>query len=191
MRPSYTPISPSRLDSSKELRSACQLHDFLVEHQTEADGRVNYGKPFSYAWIRAHWRSDGDVLKSPKVRTLERHMALLKKHGMVQVQRIPWGGGMKVRVVGSVKWKPQEPTQAQLSLFPPAEIVLITSIKPVENLSKQNSYTAKNGGMERSLNRQIWRFKEVKKQTKEKYRRKACPSARGSPMQQLTENCSG
>lgn len=126
----YVAIQPARIEDRKKLGPASYLHDFLVDHQTDPEGNVNYGKAFGYAWIRARWK------EAPTIRTMKRYMRRLKAAGCVWVQQQPWGGGMRVRVLGSAKW----PTQpAQLALFPPPEPLSINSGKAVGKLSKPKS----------------------------------------------------
>ncbi len=123
----YVAVSPLRIEDKKRLGPAIYLHEFLVDHQTDAEGNVNYGKPFCYAWIRAHWQ------QAPMTRTLKRHMARLKSSGHVWVKAAGFGQGMRVRVLGSAKW-PQQPPQ--MSLFPPPDPVSIASAKAVEKQLK-------------------------------------------------------
>jgi hypothetical protein len=89
----YVPIDTSRIEQKKKLGTASYLHDFLVDHQTDAEGKVNYGKPFGYRWIRSRWEG------APSVPTLKRHMARLRKNGFVAVRVLGFGGGMVVTVI--------------------------------------------------------------------------------------------
>lgn len=123
----YVAIAPGRIDERKTIGPASYLHDFLVDHQTDAEGNVNYGKAISYAWILARWE------KAPAVRTLHRHMARLKAAGRVWVRQLPFRQGMRIRVLGSAKWAPKA---RQIPLFPAAEPLSISSGKAVENLLK-------------------------------------------------------
>ncbi|MGH9747680.1 MAG: hypothetical protein ACRD59_16415, partial [Candidatus Acidiferrales bacterium] len=147
----YVAIAPDRIEDRKKLGPASYLHDFLVDHQTDAEGNVNYGKPFGYAWIRSRWPD------APPIRTLKRHMARLKDAGCVWTGTLGWGQGMRVRVLGSAKW-PQAP--AQMALFPPPEAVSISSGKAVSNLSKPDYGT---GPKVAPLWGQKWPRNEVKK----------------------------
>lgn|SRR5487761_179160 len=109
----YVAIAPDRIEQRQKLGAASYLHDFLVDHQTDAGGKVNYGKPFSYAWIRAHWAN------APPIRTLKWQMAKLKNLGHVRKRRAPFGG-MIVTMLGSVKWSQVEaPPATQIPLFAP------------------------------------------------------------------------
>src|SRR5579864_6806939 len=106
----YVAIRPSRTAQKKQIGPASYLHDFLVDHQTDASGNVNYGKPISYRWIRAKWLGD-----APPLRSLKRHMARLKESGNVWVKKLPFHEGMVVRVLNSAKWAAKP---AQIPLFP-------------------------------------------------------------------------
>jgi hypothetical protein len=130
----YTPVQPARKEQQKKLGRASYLEDFLIEFQTDAGGRVNYGKPFGYAWIRARW------LNAPSIPTLKRYMARLKRAGRLRVSVLGFGGGMIVRLIGSAKWQNVPALQPeQISLFG-AKIRAIACgkavEKPVEKLSK-------------------------------------------------------
>lgn len=122
----YVAIAPGRIEDHQKLGPASYLHDFLVDHQTDAAGKVNYGRAISYAWIRAHWKD------APTKRTLVRYMNRLKASSLVAVRRLPRYRGMTVRVLGSVKW----PGQRQLPLFPPLSI---SSGKAVRKLLNQGN----------------------------------------------------
>ena len=123
----YVAIAPTRIDDRKAIGPASYLHEFLVDHQTDAEGHVNYRRPISYAWIRSKWQY------APPLRTLKRHMARLKTTGDVFVRVLPFGQGMKVRVIGSAKW-PQQPAQA--SLFPQVVPVPISGMKRQRSCGK-------------------------------------------------------
>lgn len=138
----YVAVSRDRIEARSRIGSAIYLHEFLTDHQTSADGWVNYGREFGYAWIQAHW------LAAPPIRTLQRHMARLKAARLVQVRRTALGG-MRVRLLGSAKFATAIPTPAvQLSLL--GADVKSMRRKAVEKLSKTSEYpdsnTAKNGG---------------------------------------------
>jgi hypothetical protein len=113
-------IQPGRIEHKKEIGLASYLHDFLVDHQTDREGNVHYGKPIGYAWILSQW--PGPKLKRPGLRTLKRHLATLKQLGLVSVRALPFGQGMIVRIIGSAKWSPEPAIvtapDPQLSLFP-------------------------------------------------------------------------
>jgi len=161
----YVAIQPTRLGDRKKLKTASYLHDFLVDHQTDASGRVNYGRPFGYAWIRANWPGNPD--DRPPARTLQRHMATLKSHGLVEVRVLGFGAGMMVRLIGSAKWQQEAAAPAQqIPLFVPPP-VSIRSEKPVE---KQRNSTVSQYHKPPSLavvGRQTWGRKEVKNLTEE------------------------
>lgn len=138
----YVAVSRDRIEARSRIGSAIYLHEFLTDHQTSADGWVNYGREFGYAWIQAHW------LAAPKERTLQRHMARLKAAGFVEVRRMI-RGGMRVRLLGSAKFSAAiSPPAVQLSLLG-ADVRSMRG-KAVEKLSKSREYpdsnTAKNGG---------------------------------------------
>jgi|ERR1700675_2605238 len=130
----YVAIRPDRIERKKEIGPASYLHDFLVDHQTDAEGNVNYGKPFGYAWIRAKWPG----VKPPPIRTLKRHMARLKKYGQIWTRAMPLGRGMIVRVLNSAKWAPQAERARQMSLYAP-EPVSISSGKGVDKPLKSGA----------------------------------------------------
>jgi hypothetical protein len=113
----YVAIQPGRIEHKKEIGAASYLHDFLVDHQTDREGNVNYGKPFGYAWIRSRWPG-----RPPCLRSLKYNMATLKQLGLVSIRMMPLNQGMCVRVVGSAKWSPQPAIvtapDPQFSLFP-------------------------------------------------------------------------
>jgi len=139
----YVAVSPDRREQHRAIGKAHALHDFLVDHQTDADGRVWYGKVISYAWIRSKW------LTAPSERTLERHMARLKACGLVHVRSLPKQYGMRVTVLRSAKW-PQP--QAQIPLFPAAEILSITRGIAAGKQRNSSGKVARNGtaGADRS-----------------------------------------
>ncbi|MFZ1005262.1 MAG: hypothetical protein WAN65_00390, partial [Candidatus Sulfotelmatobacter sp.] len=112
------------------IKTAAHLEDVLTDLQCDASGRVNYGRPFGYAWLLAHWPGNPD--ERPCVRTLKYHMAKLKRAGIVQVKVVGFGGGMIVRLLRSAKWQGERPTPAeQLSLLLP-RVAPIRTGKPVE-----------------------------------------------------------
>lgn len=152
----YVALAPERIEKHREIGKALALHEFLVDHQTDPDGRVHYGKAISYSWIRSKWRN------APSERTLVRHMARLKKAGLVSVACLPWAQGMILRLIGSAKWQERA---AQLPLFPQAEILLINRGKNVGKLSNSGATAAPEVA---SLRRHNWRLKEVKNLREEK-----------------------
>lgn len=118
----YIAIGPGRVDQKhvEGMGKAVYLHDFLVDHQTDADGRVNYGKPIWYGWIQRQFPGS-------KRRTLQRWMARLIDGGYIAYHDCG-PRGFTVRILNQKKW----PTAGQLPLFPPAQPVCITSGKVVE-----------------------------------------------------------
>lgn len=115
----YVAVQPERAGKWDTIKTASHLHDVLTDLQTDASGRVNYGRAFGYAWLLAHWPGNPD--DRPCVRTLKYHMAKLKRAGLVEVRAVGFGGGMTVRLIGSAKWQTARPAPAvQLSLLLPA-----------------------------------------------------------------------
>jgi hypothetical protein len=108
-----------------ELGRAIELWIFLVRHQTSADGRVHYGQEIGYAWIRARWPGNPD--HRPSFRTLDRQMSELKLRRLVEVDR-DWMGGMRVRVLGSVKFGAVAKPALQLALLG-ARVVPMRAVK--------------------------------------------------------------
>lgn len=142
----FIAVSQQRIEQKAGLGAAIYLHEFLTDHQTSADGWVFYGKEFGYAWIRARW------LAAPPLRTLKRHMAKLKELRLVEVHRM-LRGGMRVRLLQSVKFaSPVPPPAVQLPLFL-RSVATIRGRRPVENPvdkpvempERADSYSAKNG----------------------------------------------
>lgn len=164
----FVAIPPSRIGDRKKLKTASYLHDFLVDHQTDATGMVHYGRPISYAWVRAHWPGNPD--ERPPVRTLQRHMAALKRAGTVHVRVLGFGAGMVVRVLGSAKWQnvvPVPPQQLSLFAAPPIQISECPVENPVKKQRKSSvsqNHTPPNMAV---VGRQMWRRKEVKNKAEE------------------------
>jgi hypothetical protein len=77
------------------------LFDFLVERQTDPEGRVNYGHPITYGWMRK------EIPNCPPRRTLERRMAILRQHHYVEVLIAENFQGMIVRICRPKKWARQ------------------------------------------------------------------------------------
>lgn len=138
----YVAVQPDRAARWKGLRSAFALHDLLTDLQCDASGRVNYGRAFGYAWLRARWPGNPD--HRPCIRTLKYHMAKLKGAGLVDVRVVGFGGGMVVRLLGSAKWQNERPLPAeQIPLFAPRVAQIRGRMpvdkpveKPVEKLRK-------------------------------------------------------
>jgi hypothetical protein len=125
----YVAIAPGRADGKhiSAMGTAVFLHDFLIDHQTDADGRVHYGSLVSYEWIRARFKN------CPPRRTLERWMARLLVAGYIEIEH---GEGFqrRIRILNQKKF----PAPAQRSLFPLPVPVPIRGggkavEKPVEN----------------------------------------------------------
>jgi len=171
----YVAIAPNRIEDRKAVGPAWSLHEFLVNHQTDARGNVNYGKPFGYEWILARWP------EAPAVRSLKRHMARLKANGNVVVIVLPMGQGMIVRVLKSAKWAPQNPpAKPQLPLFPPAGIVSISCAKAREKAVENGAHHGAKSG---PIGGQKWPRKEVKKLREEKTYGEPLAVARSSPVE--------
>lgn len=162
----YVAVSPERTGDYSRLSKASYLHEFLVNHQTDASGMVNYGRPVGYAWIRAHW--DGNPDERPSPRTLKRHMAVLKKTGKVHVRVLGFGVGMIIRLLGSVKWsRPAEPPAEQIPMF----VKLPREIRTGKSCGKSEFSTVSHYHMGPNMalvGGQKWPRKEVKKYIKEK-----------------------
>ena len=164
----YVAVQPERAGKWDTIKTASHLHDVLTDLQTDASGRVNYGRAFGYAWLLAHWPGNPD--DRPTVRTLIRHMAKLKRAGLVEVHHIGFrgfNGGMTVRLIGSAKWQTARPAPAvQLSLLLPA--VATMKGKPVEKQRKSGLESELPVSDTSVLNRVTdLSSKEVKKQAKE------------------------
>jgi hypothetical protein len=115
----YVAVHPERAAKWDAIKTASHLHDVLTDNQTDAGGRVNYGRPIGYAWLLSRWPGNPD--DRPTVRTLKRHMAKLKREGLAEVRVLGFGGGMVVRLLGSAKWQEERPAPAvQLPLLLPA-----------------------------------------------------------------------
>jgi hypothetical protein len=152
----YVAVQPARIEQQKKLGPASYLHDFLVDHQTDAAGNVNYGKPFGYAWVRARW------LNAPTIRTLQRHMARLKRSGLIRVRVLGFGGGMMVRVIGSAKWQAAAPAPAeQIQMFG-AKVLAIASGKACGKVVDSDCVPDSHDDRSVVHGRHICRRKEVK-----------------------------
>ena len=98
----YVAIQPARIEARERLGPASYLHDFLVDHQTDAAGNVNYGKPFGYAWIRSRW------LQCSAATHAEAAHGAAAAAGRDCIEVMGFGAGMKVKIVNSAKWaRPQ------------------------------------------------------------------------------------
>lgn len=174
----YVAVAPGRIEDRKQIGPASYLHDFLVDHQTDAEGNVRYGKAISYAWIRSKWAA------APPLRTLKRHMGRLKGAGCVQITRLPFHDGMLVRVVGSAKWAPEA---AQMRLFPLAEPVSISgnrSGKAVSKLSNSPAVAQKSGATFGTAAVPLLALKSSKNIREEKFYGEPLAVARSSPVEE-------
>jgi hypothetical protein len=106
------------------------LHDFLIDHQTNEEGRVHYGRLITYAWISERFEN------APPLRTLQRWMARLRDRGYIECVAVSSQHGMRVRVLNQKKW-PAKPMQP--SLFPPPEPVQFSSGKVGEKAVEKPS----------------------------------------------------
>jgi len=162
----YVAVQPTRIGDHRKLGKASYLLDFLTDHQTDAEGRVNYGRPFGYAWIRANWHGNPD--DRPAERTLKRHMAILKRGGQVEIRVLGFGNGMMVRVVGSAKWQREIPPPAeQIPMF----VQLPVEIRTRKTCGKPDFSTVSHyhrGPKVALVGGQKWPRKEVKKYNEEK-----------------------
>src|SRR5579871_3124623 len=169
----YVAVSPDRREQHRAIGKAHALHDFLIDHQTDASGLVWYGRVISYAWIRSKW------LTAPSERTLERHMARLKAAGLVRVQALPMQFGMRVTVLQSAKWP--EPKR-QMDLFPAADVLSITRGKAVGKRWGTTEKVASNGSNPATKVaapcRQKWRRKAVRSTEKKQTRASSLTLAR-------------
>lgn len=167
----YVAIAPDRKELRKLVGPAWALHEFLVDKQTHEDGRVNYGKAIGYAWIRAKWAD------CPPLRSVKRHMARLKAVGLVWTQQLPFGEGMKVRVLQSAKWAPQA---SQLPLFEQPNLLSITSGKAVGMLRESTSLIGPKVAPQRC---QKWHRNEVKNLREETNNSNTVAESRSSPVE--------
>jgi hypothetical protein len=167
----YVAVQPERAGKWDAIRTASHLHDVLIDLQTDASGRVNYGRPFGYAWLLAHWPGNPD--DRPCVRTLKRHMAKLKRAGLAEIRQVGirgHGGGMTVRLIGSAKWQTPRPAPAvQLSLLLPAVAAMKGQPveKPVQKQPKSTASRVPLGTDVSPTGGQICPHKEVKNLTEE------------------------
>jgi len=80
------------------------LFDYLVSRQTDPEGRVNYGRPITYAKIAR------EVPNCPSERTLRRYLRKLRRYPYIEVQPVRIRGinkGMIVRILHPKKWANQ------------------------------------------------------------------------------------
>ncbi len=162
----FVAIHPDR-PAQWRLGSATALHDLLTHNQTDASGRVFYGHEISYAWILSRWPGNPD--ERPVIRTLKRHMAKLKRAGLVTVRVVGMGHGMIVTLLGSAKWAGEAPAPAiQLPLYSP-RAVPISIRKTVDKLVEKQRKSTATRGTDVSLSRgQMCPRKEVRSKPEEK-----------------------
>lgn len=168
----YVALQPDRAAQWKKLRSALALHEVLTDLQCDPSGRVNYGRPFGYAWLLAHWPGNPD--ERPCVRTLKYHMAKLKRAGLVEVRSVGlrgFNGGIVVRLLGSAKWQEEGPAPAvQLPLLLPT-VASIRRGKPVDKPVEKQRESDLSLGQDFALTGgKSLPPKEVKNQAEEKIR---------------------
>jgi len=162
----YVAVQPTRIGDHRKLGKASYLQEFLTDHQTDAEGRVHYGRPVSYRWILANWHGNPD--DRPSLRSLERHMAKLQDLGLARVRVLGFGGGMIIRLVGSAKWQRELPPPAeQIPMF----VQLPIEIRTRKTCGKPDFSTVSHYHIPPKMavvDRQKWRDKEVKKYNEEK-----------------------
>jgi hypothetical protein len=164
------------------LGSAAALHDLLIDNQTDAAGRVFYGHPISYAWLLARWPGNPD--ERPVIRTLKRHMAKLKRAGLVHVKRAGMCDGIRVVLLGSAKWANAAPPQAvQLSLLLPQPLSISRGKAVGIAVEKQSKSTAPVGTDVSLTWGQMCPRKEVRSKPEEKIYGDTLASARSSPVE--------
>jgi hypothetical protein len=110
----YVPLDEKLVDGDhiRRLGMSVWLLLFLVKKQTGREGWINYGRPVSYRWIF------DQIPRSMPERTIRLWMQTLRVNGYIVVERLPFGQGMKIRIVNSKKWPK---TQLTLPLFPGEE----------------------------------------------------------------------
>jgi len=177
----YVAVHPDR-PAQWRLGSATALHDLLTHNQTDASGRVFYGHEISYAWILSRWPGNPD--ERPVIRTLKRHMAKLKRAGLVRVRVVGMGHGMVVTLLGSAKWAGEAPAAAvQLPLYG-QRAVSISSGKPVEKPVEKRRKSAAPRGTDVSLSwGQMCPRKEVRSKAEEKTNGEPLAIARSCPVE--------
>ncbi len=112
-------------DHIRRLGMSIWLLLFLTKKQTSRDGWINYGRPVTYRWIF-------DAIPHPiPERTIRLWMTTLRVNGYIHVDRLPYGQGMKIRIVASKKWPAR---QLCLPLTGDEEDLLKTCESPEEKL---------------------------------------------------------
>jgi hypothetical protein len=152
---SFVPIPPEII--AMKLGRALELYTFLVRHQTSADGAVHYGQPIGYAWIRARW--PGNPEERPSIDALQKQLKKLKRRRLVETRR-EWRGGIRVRVLWSVKLGTSASQPVQLALFGRG-VVAMPKIS-VEKLSKTSASPDFNTAKSGANVPPNWRNKEVR-----------------------------
>lgn len=92
------------------------LLDFYVHHQTEASGKVYYGKALTYKWISKR------IVECPSARTLERYNAKLRENGYITTKTVIRDGaavGFTVQLRNQAKFRtaPDSRPAVQIGLF--------------------------------------------------------------------------
>ena len=163
----YIAVAPGRVDGKHvaAMGKAVFLFDFLIHHQTDAEGRVYYGKPISYPWIEERFSNP------PPRRTLRRWMTTLRLEGYIKIRRPHFGDArMIVSIAAPKKW----PAPRQSELFP----VSIASGKAFENPSEILSNSQPNQRPEVAApNGQKWPLNSYMKKQREETRKTAAPAA--------------
>lgn len=180
----FAPVDPDLAALWESLKSAYGLYVVLIDLQCDAEGRINYGRAFGYAWLLARWPGNPD--DRPCIRTLKYHMAKLKKVRLVHVRVRGHGGGMTVTMINSKKWANKIPTPAvQLPLLSPP-VAQIRVDNPVEKQLKA-SESQKRRGQEFApvvrMGGKLLPRKEVKKQAKETNNSNPASQSRASPVE--------
>jgi hypothetical protein len=153
----------------RSISPAQHLLRMLEEKQTDAAGRIWYGRPITYSKI-ANWFGS----EKPSERTLQRWMAELRADGKVIVRRNRMNQGMRVTIAAPRKHfrVVAESARRQMTLF--SEPVKIPVQKPVEKLSYPQSDAPT---LMAAPSRQYWRQKDVDS-LKEHRNKQALASAR-------------
>jgi hypothetical protein len=167
----YIAVAPGRVDGKHvdAMGKAVFLFDFLIHHQTDAEGRVYYGKPISYPWIEERFENP------PPRRTLRRWMTTLRLEGYIQIRRPHFGDArMIVSICAPKKW----PAPRQFSLFPSRDAVSIASGKAFGNPSEMLSNSQPNQRPDMAApNGQKWPPILNSKKQREETNKTAAPAA--------------
>lgn len=100
----------------RKIGPARLLLDFYTQHQTDAHGRVWYGKTISYRWIASR------IVECPPKRTLERMQRQLREGGYIETRTVIHDGaavGFAVRLRNQAKFntRPARLAGEQLGLL--------------------------------------------------------------------------